>query len=117
MTRAIISSRVRLAPGALASVSAGLRLVPLLIIAATLGGPSVQAAQPDPASVDSVLMWNDQVNRAIQETSTDAFNASRDLALESIAVLDTIRSINGGPTFLVRLPATRDIDPGIAAAA
>jgi membrane-associated phospholipid phosphatase len=87
------------------------------ILCALVAGAPLQAAPPDPASVDSVLMWNDQVNRAIQETLTDAFHASRDLALESIAVLDTIRSIDGGPTLLVRLRAPPDVNPDVAAAA
>jgi membrane-associated phospholipid phosphatase len=121
MTRAFASLRVRLARNAQAPVVVLLGRAALLILAATLGalilGAPIQAEQSKPASADSVLIWNDQVNRAIQETLTDAFKASRDLALESIAVFDTIRSINGGPTFLVRLRAPHDLDPGIAAAA
>jgi membrane-associated phospholipid phosphatase len=64
-----------------------------------------------------VLTWNNQTNRAIQVTSTDAFNASRALALESIAVLDTVRSLDGGPAFLVRLNGPPGADPAVAAAA
>jgi hypothetical protein len=63
------------------------------------------------------LLWNAQTNRAIQETATDPFQASRDLALESIAVLDTVRSIASAPCFLVRLPGARDLDTAIAASA
>ena len=47
----------------------------------------------------------------------DPFAASRTLTLESIAVLDTLKSIDGTPAFLVRLPAPRDIHQIIAAAA
>ena len=61
--------------------------------------------------------WNDQTNRAIQATKTDAFQASRALALESIAVLDTIRSLGGVPGLMVRLPAPKDAKPEIAVAA
>jgi hypothetical protein len=71
----------------------------------------------DPTAADPVLFWNDQTNRAIQATSTDAFVASRALALESIAVLDTANSIDGAPAFLVRLPPPRDVAVGQAIAA
>ncbi len=76
----------------------------------------VQAATPSP---DEVLAWNDQTNRAIQVTGTDPFKASRALALESIAVMDTVKSIAGGPAFLVRLPAQPNtpVAPAVAAAA
>ena len=74
---------------------------------------AVAATLPE---ADPVLIWNDQANRAIQATLTDAFAASRALAIESIAVLDTIKSIDGAAAFLVRLPAPRDISANIAAA-
>jgi membrane-associated phospholipid phosphatase len=63
------------------------------------------AAEPDRPAVDQVVFWNDQTNQAIQATSTDPFKAARVLALESIAVLDTVKSLSGAPAFLVRLPA------------
>lgn len=66
--------------------------------------PPLRVDAAEQASADPVLYWNDQTNRAIQITRTDPFLASRDLALESIAVLDTVRSISGAPAFLVRLP-------------
>ncbi len=69
-----------------------------------------------PAS-DPVLFWNEQTNLAIQSTSMDPFNATRALALESIAVLDTLRSAQGAPSFLVRLPAPATISPNLAASA
>ena len=75
------------------------------------------AIQPDPAAADPVLFWNDQTNRAIQATATDAFAASRALALESVAVLDTVKSIDGAPAFLVRLSAPRDVVVGRAISA
>jgi len=75
------------------------------------------AAPSSPPEQDVVLVWNDQVNRAIQTTWTDAFVASRALAIESIAILDTLKSIDGAGAFLVRLPAPRGISANIAAAA
>ena len=108
MIRSGASSRVRFAPGLLASVGAmalGLTVAPAL------------GAEPDRAASDPVLIWNDQTNRAIQETATDPFQGSRALALESIAVLDTVRSIASAPAFLVRLSGPRDLKPEIAVAA
>jgi membrane-associated phospholipid phosphatase len=75
------------------------------------------ARQPSQAGDDPVLVWNDLTNRSIQATATDAFEAPRALAMESIAVLDTIRSIDGTPAFLVRLAAPGDISVNIAVAA
>jgi membrane-associated phospholipid phosphatase len=74
-------------------------------------------AQPEPVAADPVVFWNDQTNWAIQVTRADAFQASRALALESIVVLDTIRSLNGEAGFLVRLPAPDDVPQDIAIAA
>ena len=100
---------------ALRSVTIGGSLVrdtaPLAHLTTAAAAP---ANQPEP---DPVLIWNDQANRAIQATRTDAFMASRALAIESIAVHDTIKSIDGAAAFLVRLPAPRDISANIAAAA
>jgi Leucine-rich repeat (LRR) protein/membrane-associated phospholipid phosphatase len=75
------------------------------------------ADQPNQPDADPVLVWNDLANRAVQATRTDAFEASRALAMESIAVLDTIQSIDGTPGFLVRLPPPRDISVNLAVAA
>lgn len=69
------------------------------------------------AAIDQAVFWNGQVNLAIQATSTDPFQASRALAMESIAVLDTVRSLSGGPSFLVHLSGPRDARPGTAVAA
>jgi Leucine-rich repeat (LRR) protein/membrane-associated phospholipid phosphatase len=75
------------------------------------------AARQDQGVADPVLFWNDQTNRSIQMTRTDAFQASRVLALESIAVMDTVRSIEGSPAFMARLAAPRDVPVGAAVAA
>jgi len=85
-----------------------------LAAALSLAAALAQAARP---SLDVVLVWNDQVNHAIQVSDTDPFKASRDLALESIAVLDTIKSIEGAPCFLVRLPGPGTVMTGVAVAA
>jgi Leucine-rich repeat (LRR) protein len=68
-------------------------------------------------AADPVVFWNDQANRAIQATKTDAFQASRALALESIAVADTINSIHGAAAYWVRLPTPSDISEDVAVAA
>jgi len=73
--------------------------------------------EPQPADDDPILFWNDQTNRAIQATKTDPFMAARALALESIAVLDTIQSLRGEPAFLVRLADPGDLPVDVAAAA
>jgi Leucine-rich repeat (LRR) protein/membrane-associated phospholipid phosphatase len=78
---------------------------------------SLAAAQPGPTGEDPVLAWNELTNRSIQATATDAFEAPRALAMESIAVLDTIRSIAGTPAFLVRLAAPRGVSVNVAVAA
>lgn len=59
-------------------------------------------------------MWNEQTNISIRATSADPFSATRDLALESIAVLDTLRSVAGKPGFMVRLEAPADVSPIVA---
>jgi Leucine-rich repeat (LRR) protein/membrane-associated phospholipid phosphatase len=84
---------------------------------AKLGGGHAPAPGRDPDAEQPVLYWIEQANRAIKGTSTDPFQASRALALESIAVLDTVRSMSGSPAFLVRLPAPPGISMGSAIAA
>jgi hypothetical protein len=97
------------------------RLVPKVMAAlgaAALGATTGSAwADPGQAAADPVLVWNNQAREAIRQSATDPFQASRALALESIAVLDTVRSIASAPGFLVRLPGARDLNPKIAAAA
>jgi Leucine-rich repeat (LRR) protein/membrane-associated phospholipid phosphatase len=75
------------------------------------------AVPRDQALADPVLFWNDQTNRSIQVNGADAFQASRILALESIAVMDTVRSIEGSPAFMMRLPAPREVPMGAAISA
>lgn len=79
-----------------------------------LAGEAAVAARPAPPMPDPVLYWNDQTNRAIQATATDPFRATRDLAMESLAVLDTIRSLSGKAAFFVRLPAPAGLSTRIA---
>jgi membrane-associated phospholipid phosphatase len=100
---------------ALKSVALGGSLVHDMTPLARLA--AANAARPQRQAIDPVLFWNDQTNRSIQATGTDPFRASRVLALESIAVLDTLKSIDGTPAFFVRLPAPRDISAAVAAAA
>lgn len=100
---------------ALRSVAVGgLRIKDVAPLAHLAGAPAAPANQLD---LDVVLGWNDQTNRAIQATRMDAFAASRALAIESIAVLDTIKSIDGTAAFLVRLPPPSNISVNIAVAA
>jgi Leucine-rich repeat (LRR) protein/membrane-associated phospholipid phosphatase len=84
---------------------------------AKLGGGQVPAPGREPDAEQPVLYWIEQANRAIKGTSADPFYASRALALESIAVLDTVRSMSGNSAFLVRLPAPPGISKGSAIAA
>jgi hypothetical protein len=115
MIRSGVPCRIGLVPGGarprMAAVMASLGAMTLGLAQA----PAV--AEPALAAGDPVMVWNEQTIRAIQETATDPLPASRDLALESIAVLDTVRSIASAPCFLVRLPGARDLNPTIAAAA
>lgn len=86
----------------------------LTVLGSLLLAASAVAA---PSQTDAVVTWNDQTNQSIQATSMDPFKATRALALESIAVLDTLRSIAGEPGFLVRLPAPPGTSPELAASA
>ena len=86
----------------------------IVALAATL---AVAPALASPPTADPVSIWNEQTNLAIQSTAMDPFNATRALALESIAVLDTIRSAKGAPGFMVRLTPPGDISSHLAAGA
>lgn len=55
------------------------------------------AERPHAAEPDPVPLWNDQTNPAIEATEADPFAASRALAMESLAVFNTIQSIVGMP--------------------
>lgn len=73
--------------------------------------------RPETDASDPVLFWIEQTNRSIRATSTDPFMAARALAIESIAVLDTLRSAAGVPGYLVRLPAPGRISRNTAVSA
>ena len=75
------------------------------------------AGRHRPAEPDQVLIWNDLTNRSIQAVGTDAFEASRDLAIESVVVHDTIKSIDGTPAFMVKLTPPPGISTAVAVAA
>lgn len=99
----------------LRSVAAGgSRVQDMTVLAHLLAAPkdTTNATDSDP-----VLMWNQITNQAIKASNTDPFEAARALAIESVAVLDTIKSIDGIPAFLIRLPAPRGIPADIAVAA
>jgi len=91
-------------------------VAPGAALALILAASVVPAARAERPAADPVLLWNDQTNRAIQATNTDAFQASRALALESVAVLDTVRSLAGAQGLMVRLPAPKDARTEIAVA-
>jgi membrane-associated phospholipid phosphatase len=105
----------RLAVRTLALAATLFCIVPIWVTPAPADEPN--PPRVDPVSTDPVLTWNSQTNQAIQATSTDAFMASRALALESIAVLDTAKAIAAAPAFLVSLPAPKDTSPNVAIAA
>ena len=83
-----------------------------LLVAVAVLASAVQPARAQ----DVVLDWNSQTNLAIQAERTDPFNAARALALESIAVLDTMKAIAGERGFLVRIAAPPGLDAHAAAA-
>lgn len=88
-------------------------LSPLRSLADAAPSPAKDGADPS----DPVLFWIDQTNRAIQTANADPFSASRALAIESIAVLDTLRSLAGAPGFMVRLPASAGLSRTVAVSA
>lgn len=96
------SNRRRLVPWVFAAVA----------VAVAIASPARADTLPDP-----VLTWNRQTNVAIQTTLMDPFQATRALALESLVVFDTLRSVSGQAGFLVRLPAPPGVRPDIAAGA
>ena len=83
------------------------------------GAAKPVAAPPMTPAADPVLFWIAQTNLSIQAAEANPFQASRVLALESIAVLDTIKSLAGAPAYLVRLAAPRGlpVGPAVSAAA
>ncbi len=100
----------------LQSLALGGSLVRDMTPIAAMAFAKTPAAQSDLVFTNPVAYWNDQVNRAIQTTNTDPFNASRALAIHSIAVLDTVRSLSGETAYWVRLTPPTDIPMGLAIA-
>ncbi len=101
--------RAQSRPARRTPIGAGLAAFALCLVA-------VRAIAAAPVA-DPILFWNDQTNRAIQTSSMDPFAATRALALESLAVFDTMRSIAGMPGFLVRLPAPAGTSAEVATTA
>jgi hypothetical protein len=80
---------------------------------------TVQRNAPTSTQPDSVLEWNQITLQAIQSAADDPVVASRVLALESLAVFDTINSIDGTQSYFAHLgaPADTSTDAAVAAAA
>ncbi len=76
--------------------------------------PVAAPSPPMTPAADPVLFWVAQTNLTIQAAEANPFQASRALAVESVAVLDTIKSLAGAPAYLVRLPAPRGLPVGPA---
>jgi len=68
-------------------------------------------------TINPVQGWNLEALEAIRIGGSVTANASRMLAMESIAVLDTIAAIDGTATYMVSLDAPDGISSPIAAAA
>ncbi|HLJ65403.1 MAG TPA: vanadium-dependent haloperoxidase, partial [Stellaceae bacterium] len=68
---------------------------------------------------DVVLQWDQIALNAIVATASDTVTASRALAMESLAVLDTVNAIDNTPSYLVHLgaPADASVSAAVAAAA
>lgn len=74
------------------------------------------ADDPD-APVDPVLAWNRMALEAIRSDAALPTNATRALAMQSIAVLDTLAAIDGTTAFLVGVDAPEGLAVGAAVAA
>ena len=70
--------------------------------------------QAEPAP-DPVLSWHQTLLEAIRVDRLAPTTATRAMAMESLAVFDTLAAIDGTPGYLVRLPAPSGIHPGLAA--
>ena len=70
-------------------------------------------------TADPVQQWDQITLSAIQAAALDPASASRVLAIESVAVLDTINAIDGTPAFMVQATALAgtSADAAIATAA
>jgi hypothetical protein len=66
------------------------------------------------AQGDAVLQWNQIALNTILLTATDAVQASRELAMESIAISDSIAAIEGTQAFLVHATAPSDANESAA---
>ena len=78
---------------------------------------SIDIDRSGSAATNVVLDWDQLTLDAIKADASDPLYASRAMAIESIAVLDTLNAINGTPAFLVSLHAPAGIPANIAAAA
>jgi hypothetical protein len=81
----------------------------------TASALTLQRTTPDPGS-DPVLAWNQTALQTIQADAAQPAFATRALAMESIAVLDTLAAIDGTAAYLVGLQAPAGI-PAVAAVA
>jgi hypothetical protein len=63
---------------------------------------------------DAVLQWNQIALNTILLTATDTVQASRELAMESIAISDSIAAIEGTQAFLVHATAPADASESAA---
>ncbi|MFN9694218.1 MAG: Ig-like domain-containing protein, partial [Synechococcaceae cyanobacterium] len=70
-----------------------------------------------PKPEDPVLAWNRVALEAIQRDASLPPYATRALAMQAIAVLDTLAAIDGTPAFLVGLDAPAGVPAGAAVAA
>lgn len=70
-----------------------------------------------PAKGDAVLQWNQITLNSILLSASDTVVASRALAMESIAVSDSIAAIEGTQAFLVHTSAPADASEAAAVAA
>lgn len=66
---------------------------------------------------DPVRAWNQLTLDIIRADATTPAVATRAMAMESIAVLDTLAAIDGTPAFMVGLDAPEGVSAGVAVAA
>jgi Ca2+-binding RTX toxin-like protein len=78
---------------------------------------TLQAPPGETSPEDPVLAWNRVALEAIQRDASLPTYATRALAMQAIAVLDTLAAIDGTPAFLVGLAAPVGVPSGAAVAA
>jgi VCBS repeat-containing protein len=79
---------------------------------------SLTIDRPQPsATPDPVIQWNQITLHAIALDADPPTVASRSLAIESLAVFDTVSAIDGTPGYLVNMTAPADASPIAAVAA